>query len=204
MASKRRWRVLNLPCVGFPSPDHKAEDMPASSVLRRASRTEAGWLARFARERAEQEREALELGIERELQVRQLLCSCSFGPALMLRSAQSVCPPREVRSFRVLLMRDARATRRPARRVVEMTAWDVLSLAFDGAPEGQFKEGQAFQVSFALICLTELSELRMGLTFFFLLSFPFFLILGHEFTSDTEECVDGPQRGGRTRVPQHE
>ena len=172
MASKRRWRVLNLPCVGFPSPDHKAEDMPghiesmfddcedasdASSVLRRASRTEAGWLARFARERADQEREALELGIERELQVRQLLCSCSFGPALMLRSAQSACPPREVRSFRVLLMRDARATRRPARRVVEMTVWDVLSLAFDGSPVGQFKEGQAFQVSFALICLTELS-----------------------------------------------
>jgi hypothetical protein len=41
----------------------------ASSVLRRASRTEAGWLARLARERAEQEGEALELGLERELQV---------------------------------------------------------------------------------------------------------------------------------------
>jgi hypothetical protein len=42
----------------------------ASAVLRRASRTEAGWLARLARERAEQEREALEIGLERELQVR--------------------------------------------------------------------------------------------------------------------------------------
>jgi len=41
----------------------------ASSVLRRASRTEAGWLARQARERAEQEGEALELSLERELQV---------------------------------------------------------------------------------------------------------------------------------------
>lgn len=61
-------------------------------------------------------------------------------------------------------MRDARETRRPARRVVEMTVWDVLSLAFDGAPAGQFKEGQAFQVSFALKCLTELSGL--SLTFF--------------------------------------
>ena len=60
--------------------------------------------------------------------------------------AQSVCPPREVRSFRVLLMRDARTTRRPANRVVELTVWDVLSLSFDEAPGGRFKEGQRFQV----------------------------------------------------------
>jgi hypothetical protein len=45
-------------------------------------------------------------------------------------------------------MRDARVTRRPARRVIELTAWDVLSLAFDGTPAGHFKEGQRFQVSF--------------------------------------------------------
>ena len=57
-----------------------------------------------------------------------------------------MCPPREVRSFRVLLMRDARTTRRPANRAVELTAWDVLSLSFNEAPEGQFKEGQRFQV----------------------------------------------------------
>ncbi|KAI0253208.1 hypothetical protein BJV78DRAFT_220331 [Lactifluus subvellereus] len=99
----------------------------ASPVLRRASRAEAGWLARFTRERAEQERETSELGIEREL--------------------QSACPLREVRSFRVLLMRDARTTRRPARRVVELTVWDVLSLTFDGAPAGHFKDGQRFQIT---------------------------------------------------------
>ncbi|KAI0297548.1 hypothetical protein B0F90DRAFT_1738028 [Multifurca ochricompacta] len=99
-----------------------------SSVLRRvSSRAEAGWLARFARERAEREREALELGLEREL--------------------QSACPPREVRSFRVLMMRDARAKRRPAHRVVELTVWEVLSLAFDGVTAGQFKDGQRFQVT---------------------------------------------------------
>ncbi len=39
-------------------------------------------------------------------------------------------------------MRDARATRRPANRAVELTVWDVLSLSFDEAPVGQFKEGQ--------------------------------------------------------------
>ena len=41
----------------------------ARSVLRRVSKSEAGWLARFARERAQQERETLELGLEKELQV---------------------------------------------------------------------------------------------------------------------------------------
>lgn len=40
-----------------------------SSVLRRVGKSEAGWLARFARERAQQERETVELGLEQELQV---------------------------------------------------------------------------------------------------------------------------------------
>jgi breast cancer 2 susceptibility protein len=46
-------------------------------------------------------------------------------------------------------MRDARVARRPANRVVELTAWDVLSLSFDGATAGRFKEGQRFKVSVA-------------------------------------------------------
>ena len=49
-----------------------------SAVLRRASRTEAGWLAHLARERATQEREALELGFERELQVWRLRSCLTF------------------------------------------------------------------------------------------------------------------------------
>lgn len=66
----------------------------AGSVLRRASRTEAGWLARFARERAEQEQETLELGIERELQVR--------GNAVVpLYSAQRLFGPLSRRVHRV-------------------------------------------------------------------------------------------------------
>ena len=52
--------------------------------------------------------------------------------------------------FCVLLMRDARTTRRPAHRSVELTVWDVLSLSFDEAPGEQFKEGQRFQVRFNL------------------------------------------------------
>jgi len=41
-----------------------------SPVLRRASKVEAGWLARFTQDRVEKERETLELELERELQVR--------------------------------------------------------------------------------------------------------------------------------------
>lgn len=62
-----------------------AEDMPehiesmfdeceyssdVSPVLRRASKAEAGWLARFTRDLVEKERETLEPELERELQVR--------------------------------------------------------------------------------------------------------------------------------------
>jgi hypothetical protein len=57
-----------------------------------------------------------------------------------------VRPPREVRSFRVLLMRDSR----PAHRAVELTVWDVLSHRWTERPGGQFKEGQRFQVRLIL------------------------------------------------------
>ena len=107
---------------------------------------------------------------------------------------QSACPPREVRSFRVLLMRDACATRRPARRVVELTVWDVLTLSFDEAPAGQFKEGQRFQVRFRLTL--DFLVLRLGLAVCFHL-------LGFEFASDAEECVDGSRRGRWTCISQH-
>ena len=39
-------------------------------VLRRASKVEAGWLARFTRDHVEKEREMLQQELERELQVR--------------------------------------------------------------------------------------------------------------------------------------
>jgi hypothetical protein len=41
-------------------------------VLRRATKAEAGWLARFTQDRVEKERETLEQELERELQVRYL------------------------------------------------------------------------------------------------------------------------------------
>ena len=84
---------------------------------------------------------------------------------------------------------DARATRRPARRTVELTVWDVLSLGFDGGPAGQFKEGQTFLVSTSRSCARSNLILTEGL--FSRCPYPFFL--GYEFVSDAEERVDGPQ-----------
>ena len=70
----------------------------ASPVLRRVSKSEAGWLARFSRERAEQERETFELGLERELQVMSaslmsLLTHAEVG-AVCVSTARSAQLPR--------------------------------------------------------------------------------------------------------------
>jgi hypothetical protein len=170
----------------------------ASSVLRRVNKGEAGWLARFARERVQQERETLELGLEKELQVNVGL---SHATTHSHRGwCQSVCPPREVRSFRVLLMRDIHTTRRPAHRAVELTVWDVLSLSFDEAAGGRFKEGQRFQVHLISHASFGFSVLRRrGL----LISLNFFFS-GYKFTSDAEECVDGSRRRRRSCISQYE
>lgn len=58
-----------------------------SLVLRRASKSEAGWLARFARERSQQESETVELGLEKELQVMSASLSCRYS--LTQRSVRS-------------------------------------------------------------------------------------------------------------------
>jgi hypothetical protein len=60
-------------------------------------------------------------------------------------------------------MRDARVTRRPANRVVELTAWDVLSLSFDSGTAGHFKEGQRFQVCLVYIYAVGIPLLLSGL-----------------------------------------
>jgi breast cancer 2 susceptibility protein len=62
-----------------------------SSVLRRVSKSEAGWLARFARERAQQEMETLELGLEKELQVMSALYHAATRSR---RGWRSLCVPR--------------------------------------------------------------------------------------------------------------
>jgi hypothetical protein len=63
-------------------------------------------------------------------------------------SVQSICPPREVRDFRVIVARDARTEKKPGNRTAQITVWNVLNLVFDeGGKAGAFAEGQKFLVS---------------------------------------------------------
>lgn len=61
---------------------------------------------------------------------------------------QSICPPREVRNFRVLVVQDTCTRRRPANRMAQLTVWDVLSLSLsEGSAAGSFEAGHRFLVS---------------------------------------------------------
>ncbi|THH18249.1 hypothetical protein EW146_g2694 [Bondarzewia mesenterica] len=93
---------------------------------------DAYYLAKFTRERIEKERETMVEDIERDL--------------------KHVCPPRDVRGFRVLFMKDACASRKPAHLIAEVTVWDVLDLQFDeGRKPGHFTEGERFFVSLSRV-----------------------------------------------------
>jgi hypothetical protein len=62
---------------------------------------------------------------------------------------QTLCPPREVRSFRILVVQDARTIRRPANRTALLTVWNVLQLNLaEGSSAGSFECGQRFLVGF--------------------------------------------------------
>ena len=61
---------------------------------------------------------------------------------------QSRCPPREVRNFRIVAVRDAHTERKPANRLCHLTIWDVLSLCVsEGARPGALEVGQRFVVT---------------------------------------------------------
>lgn len=67
---------------------------------------------------------------------------------MVTKAIQTICPPREVRSFRVLLARDMITIRRPATRRAKLTVWDVLNISTtEGGKPGVFEEGQSFMVS---------------------------------------------------------
>ncbi|VDC05801.1 unnamed protein product [Peniophora sp. CBMAI 1063] len=98
-----------------------------NAVSRAITPADAGWLATALRSRIDHEREHAAEELEREV--------------------AKECPQRNVRSFRVLFMKDAKTDRRPARRTAEITVWDVLNLAFEEGRPGHFAEGQRFLVS---------------------------------------------------------
>ncbi|TRM66012.1 hypothetical protein BD626DRAFT_546395 [Schizophyllum amplum] len=112
---------------GF-NPD--SSDGPPDSIDALASITalEAGWLAKYIRDSIEKEAERAMEDIEKEL--------------------QTTCPPRSVRSFRIIVGRDARTQRKPAYRIAQITVWDVMNLAlYEGKQEGTIEIGHRFLVT---------------------------------------------------------
>ncbi|KAJ7103228.1 hypothetical protein B0H15DRAFT_811512 [Mycena belliarum] len=115
---ERRAGVRFAPSVDDDAPDEieelydELEDpVGAAAVLRRISANSAGWLARFIVDRVEKERERAGDEIEQEL--------------------KRLCPPREVRNFRVLVVQDACTRRRGAHRSAQVTVWDALGTGFE-------------------------------------------------------------------------
>ncbi|KAI0640038.1 hypothetical protein C8Q77DRAFT_1214381 [Trametes polyzona] len=69
-------------------------------------------------------------------------------PDDLAKELQDVCPPRNVRDFRVVVAKDARWRKKEPFRTVQITLWDPLKVVFseNGNP-GEIKEGQRFLVT---------------------------------------------------------
>ncbi|TDL20958.1 hypothetical protein BD410DRAFT_772047 [Rickenella mellea] len=100
----------------------------AATYMKRLSREEAGWMAQYLRKKCDIDRALAGDEIEMEL--------------------KSLCPPREVRNFRVVVVEDVDTQKKPADRKAQLTVWDVLNLSLtEGAKPGSFGEGQMFVVT---------------------------------------------------------
>ncbi|KAK0198815.1 hypothetical protein F5146DRAFT_1021090 [Armillaria mellea] len=102
--------------------DQLEEPEEAKKIISVISPTDAGWLVRRIRKQLEKDQENLMDEIEKEL--------------------ADICPPRDVRNFRVIVVKDARTQRRPGNRVAQLTVWDVLNVSLsEGRPAGSFEPG---------------------------------------------------------------
>ncbi|KAG6865765.1 hypothetical protein C0991_011962 [Blastosporella zonata] len=107
--------------------DELENPVEAPKVIAGLGRNECGSLARFIRERLQNEKGHAGEDMENEL--------------------QHVCPPRIVKNFRIIVVQDARTGKYPGHRKALLNVWDVLSLSFsEGSSPGSFEIGQRFMV----------------------------------------------------------
>ncbi|KAF9245840.1 hypothetical protein BU15DRAFT_70904 [Melanogaster broomeanus] len=100
----------------------------AKGIISSISCKDANWLARHIRDKTVQEQE----GVSREIE----------------QGLESICPPREVKAFCVVLVKDARTQKYPSKRKAQVTVWDVPGMSVtEGSTEGPFASGQQFIVS---------------------------------------------------------
>ncbi|KAH8110699.1 hypothetical protein DFH11DRAFT_1802190 [Phellopilus nigrolimitatus] len=115
-------------------PDHiddlfdELDELPPNEItsfIRGLGPDECAWLARFLRRKSARDKELAVDEMELEMKHR--------------------CAPRDVRNFRVVVVRDARVSRRPANRLAQLTIWDVLGLCVsEGGKAGAIEIGQRF------------------------------------------------------------
>lgn len=92
------------------------------------TREGAGWLSVFAEDYMAKARENLQDEIQRELEIN--------------------FPPRNARSFRVIVVKDSQWCKSEPLRRAQITIWDVLRITHtEGGRAGHFEAGQRFLVT---------------------------------------------------------
>ncbi|KAI0720072.1 hypothetical protein C8T65DRAFT_634775 [Cerioporus squamosus] len=100
----------------------------ASQLLYRLNYMDAGYLYLYTEDQIRLAKERMGDDIEKELQY--------------------VCPPRSVRDFRVVVVKDAQWSRKEPMRTAQITLWDPMRMVFsDGGNPGEIREGQRFLVT---------------------------------------------------------
>ncbi|KAH6917048.1 BRCA2, oligonucleotide/oligosaccharide-binding, domain 1-domain-containing protein [Coprinopsis sp. MPI-PUGE-AT-0042] len=108
--------------------DDLEEHKTAVSTINRLSASEAYWLIKAIQQGLSSEHDRMNSEIEQEL--------------------AASCPPRNVRNFRVLVVKDARTGRKTSHRHAQITVWDVDTLALtEGGQPGSFQVGQRYMIS---------------------------------------------------------
>ncbi|KIM70275.1 hypothetical protein SCLCIDRAFT_101533 [Scleroderma citrinum Foug A] len=105
----------------------KEDPATAKRVMASISSQDAEWLAQYIQGKAFQEREEAEKEIEREL--------------------EDICPPRDVRDFCVLSIKDAYTSRHPLHRTAHLTAWGIRGLTSDEGVMKGFEKGQRYLIT---------------------------------------------------------
>ncbi len=107
---------------------------------------DAGYLYLYTEDQIRLARERMGDDIERELQVG-FPSGCSHM-RMLTSAAQFACPPRSVRDFRVVVVKDARWARKELMRTAQITLWDPMRMVFsEGGSPGEIREGQRFLVA---------------------------------------------------------
>ncbi|KAJ3750803.1 hypothetical protein DFH05DRAFT_1468596 [Lentinula detonsa] len=104
------------------------EPEDAARVISQTNGSKAACLALHIRDRLEKDRERVKDELEKEV--------------------DDICPPRNIRSFRVIIARDFSTSRFPANRTAQITIWDVMDLKLtEDRPQGHFGAGWRCRVT---------------------------------------------------------